>query len=124
MDLNDYLWKKRLLLIFSPSESCSDYKIQMEELNKRKAETEDRDLQILEIFDEEVNHLDSISISHEQGKSLKKRFGVKTGQFTVILLGKDGGEKYRSKKYIPIEDIFAIIDAMPMRQAEMKERQK
>lgn len=124
MDLNDYLWKKRLLLIFSPSESCSDYKIQMEELNNRKAENNDRDLLIIEILDEKVNHLDSISIFHEEGESLRKRFGVKKDQFTVILLGKDGGEKYRSKKYIPIEDIFAIIDAMPMRQAEMKERQK
>ena len=43
--------------------------------------------------------------------------------FTVILIGKDGGEKYRSNSILTTNHLFTIIDAMPMRQAEMR-RQK
>jgi len=110
LDLGDYLWKKRLLLIFSPSESYSDYKIQKEELDRQIAEVEDRDLLVFEILDAKVDHTASFTVSHEYGESLRQRFGVKTGQFTIILLGKDGWEKLRGTKYIPAEDIFSLID--------------
>ena len=43
--------------------------------------------------------------------------------FTVILIGKDGGEKYRSNSILTTNHLFTIIDAMPMRQAEIR-RQK
>ena len=39
--------------------------------------------------------------------------------FTVILIGKDGGEKYRSANILTTNHLFTIIDAMPMRQAEI-----
>jgi len=40
--------------------------------------------------------------------------------FTFILIGKDGGEKYRSEKLVPIRELFGLIDAMPMRRSEVK----
>jgi hypothetical protein len=42
----------------------------------------------------------------------------------VILVGKDGGEKLRRTEYITLKDIFSLIDAIPMLQANMKERGK
>ncbi len=44
--------------------------------------------------------------------------------FTLILVGKDGGEKFRSGKITTTQELFAIIDAMPMRQSEMRRRQR
>lgn len=49
----------------------------------------------------------------------RKRFHVKLGEFTVLLLGKDGGEKLRSNKPILWEKLQSTIDAMPMRKDEM-----
>ncbi len=40
--------------------------------------------------------------------------------FTVILIGKDGGEKFRSSSILSTGSLFAMIDAMPMRQAEIR----
>jgi len=40
--------------------------------------------------------------------------------FTFVLVGKDGGEKYRSDKLVPNRELFGLIDAMPMRQSEVK----
>jgi hypothetical protein len=40
--------------------------------------------------------------------------------YTFILSGKDGGEKYRSDTLVSTQELFAVIDAMPMRKREME----
>lgn len=42
--------------------------------------------------------------------------------FSVALIGKDGGEKARRAQPISSEELFALVDAMPMRRAEMRAR--
>jgi hypothetical protein len=42
--------------------------------------------------------------------------------FTIILVGRDGQEKYRSSQLTTITHFFALIDAMPMRRAEMRKK--
>lgn len=43
-----------------------------------------------------------------------------TKNFTFILVGRDGGEKFRSNKFVTADQLFALIDAMPMRKNEMR----
>lgn len=52
-----------------------------------------------------------------------KKYNVTPDQFTLLLIGKDGGEKFRSAKPVEIETIFRLIDSMPMRQAEMRSKE-
>lgn len=48
---------------------------------------------------------------------------MKNGKgFRFILIGKDGGEKLRSDKPVTLEQIFALVDSMPMRRYEMENR--
>ncbi len=54
----------------------------------------------------------------------RKRFHVRPDQFTVILIGKDGGEKLRSHQPISWQKLQSTIDAMPMRQTEMRPGEK
>jgi len=75
-------------------------------------------------FEEGESFIGKSPISDATAGSLRNQFNIKSGQPTVILVGKDGGEKPRSTGYVPIEDIFSLIDAMPMRQAEMRERRE
>ncbi len=59
------------------------------------------------------------------GNFLYKKYAVPlTDPFTIILEGRDGGEKYRSNQLTPVTHLFALIDAMPMRQAEMRKKKK
>ena len=46
-------------------------------------------------------------------------YGV-AGGFTVILIGKNGGEKKRFLEPVQPAALFDIIDQMPMRRREMK----
>lgn len=41
--------------------------------------------------------------------------------FTVILVGKDSGDKLRDTKPLTLTKLYNTIDAMPMRQSEMKQ---
>lgn len=56
----------------------------------------------------------------DKNERLQQQFNVSHGRFSVILVGKDGMEKYRTGALLTPKALFAIVDAMPMRKAEMK----
>jgi len=66
------------------------------------------------------NLADIGQMSLEEQAAARRRFHVRPNDFTVILIGKDGGEKLRSHQPISLETLRSTIDAMPMRQQEMK----
>jgi hypothetical protein len=57
---------------------------------------------------------------------IERDFAVRTvtgsKAFSLSLVGKDGGEKLRSPRPVSPEELFALVDAMPMRQRERRER--
>ncbi len=57
------------------------------------------------------------------GDPLYKTYQVsRKDTFTLILIGRDAGEKYRSSELTTSAQIFALIDAMPMRKAEVRRK--
>ena len=44
---------------------------------------------------------------------------IKNERFSILLIGKDGGEKLRSHEIPDLDTLFALIDGMPMRPREM-----
>jgi hypothetical protein len=44
---------------------------------------------------------------------------LEKGVFTVLFVGKDRGGKLRPQEPVPMAEIFALIDSMPMRKREM-----
>ncbi len=93
LDLEPYRWKNRILLQFGGSPPP---------LALPEGFVE-RDLVWLEAKEE----------------ALRKRFRI-TKTPVWILIGKDGGEKARWTKPPKPEELFRKIDAMPMRQSEMR----
>jgi hypothetical protein len=61
------------------------------------------------------------SMAPSMWTGLRRQFQVDDRRFTVVLLGKDGGEKLRTHVPVTIEKLDALIDAMPMRQQEMRD---
>ena len=56
----------------------------------------------------------------ERDFTVETRLNAKT--FSVVLIGKDGGEKLRRPAPLAPDELFALVDAMPTRRAEMRER--
>ena len=95
---------QREILIFGNEEHSSLVQQQLALFDKEVVGMKDRDIIITVIAKENL---------------LNKKYHIKEGSFTVILLGKDGTEKFRTEEILLPQKLFAIIDAMPMRQAEM-----
>src|SRR5688572_20268263 len=91
----------RQLLIFEGLGHASSVKQQVKLLKEDPQAVKDRDLELLIVKD---------------GDALYKKYRVKPAGFAVILIGKDGTEKYRANKVVPLHELFAIIDGMPMRK--------
>jgi len=124
VDLNAYQWKNRLLLLFASSEEDQAYLTLKKEIDRQAMEVKDRDLLVFYVLERGESRLDQERLSPDQALFLRKRLSVPPGRFTIVLIGKDGGEKIRQESSVDLKEIFAIIDAMPMRQQEMKKKPK
>ena len=124
VDLNAYQWKNRLLLLFAASEEDQAYLTLKKEIDRQAMEVKDRDILVFYVLERGESRLDKERLTPDQALFLKKRLSVTSGRLTIILIGKDGGEKIRQESPVDLKEIFAIIDAMPMRQLEMKKNLK
>jgi len=79
----------------------------------------DRDLIILEIFENGVSRIGDTPLSGKVATRMRRQFGVGAGEFWIILIGKDGTVKSRFFDPVSVLEIFSLIDAMPMRKQEM-----
>lgn len=118
--LDAYKWKKRLLLVFAPKQDAA-YQRQMQLFKDQQAGFTDRDLLVVHLLAEGTSRIDSESID-ALATEIRKRFNVGQQEFQIILVGKDGTSKRRDRVPVPPTVIFNEIDAMPMRQQEMRSR--
>lgn len=99
----------RRLYIFGKEQHALVLKQQVILLRKDSQGLAERDIQIIPVTKE---------------SSLWKTFKALPTDFTIILIGKDGGEKYRSNQLLQPSFLYGLIDAMPMRKNEIKNRPK
>ena len=115
-DFREFKWKKRILLLIDTKNDLNTRNLQLSEFNARYNEMKERDL-VLFVYN---------------GKEVLDRDGMLTdinpdnlsyGEFQgIILIGKDGGVKFRKKYLVKANEVFDLIDQMPMRRSEMKNR--
>lgn len=115
---------KRVLLIFGGD---SDPRVdqQWNTMVQHRGEAAERDLVTVRLTRSAVKLQDDQrpsegSFSQTEERTLRTRFHIDSNTFAVVLIGKDGGEKLRSKQPIPWDTLESTIDAMPMRQTEMR----
>ena len=122
IDLNAYQWKNRLLFLFASSEEEEAYLTLKKEIVLQGKEIRDRDLLIFHVLEKGESRLGKEPLNPGQVLFLKRHFSIHPGPFMIILVGKDGGEKLRQDRPVELKEVFRIIDAMPMRQQEMKKK--
>jgi len=124
LDLDSLRWKKRVLALFSPSESDASFQLQKQGLASSEEGVLERDLLVLEIIEQGQSRVGNRMLSEKSVQDIRKRLGSQTGLFQVLLIGKDGGVKLRSSEPVSMKDLFGLIDSMPMRQQEMESGKK
>jgi len=101
----------RQVLLFYNTDSKALMEKQMATLQSDKAGLTEREIVIK-----------TYSASPNAGSEWKTWKVDSAKSFTFILVGKDGGEKYRSEKLVLNRELFGLIDAMPMRRSEVKRK--
>ena len=105
IELNQYLWKNRIILTFAEDENHPD-------LIKLKAEMKENNCEIL---NRDLLHF-HFSNDGKTGNQTTKN----DQSFRILLIGKDGGIKYESNRSVSLIQLFELIDSMPMRKNEMQ----
>jgi hypothetical protein len=122
MDLNKFQWKNRLLFIFAPQEGDSFFQALQSEISTQPDEISERDLVVFNIFETGPSYMDTTRIDPQTAAAIRTNFAAPPGQFTCILVGKDGGTKLKRHAPVKLEEVFNLIDAMPMRREEMRKK--
>jgi len=122
MDLNQFQWKNRLLFIFAPQEGDSVSSTLQSEISAQQGQVSERDLIVLKIFESGPSYLENSQLDSRAAAAIRNGFAAPLGRFTCILVGKDGGVKLRRNAQVKLAEIFDLIDAMPMRRQEMRQK--
>ncbi|WP_375466630.1 DUF4174 domain-containing protein [uncultured Nostoc sp.] len=119
-NLSSQKWQNRVLLVFAPSVDNLSYQQQMHLFDQQKSGFKDRDLVLVQVLATNKSYANGQLIDESSVANLRNRFGVDQENFRVILVGKDGGIKRQDTTPVAATAIFEQIDAMPMRQQEMR----
>ena len=119
-DFGQYRWQNRLLFLFSPSPEVPAFQTLSRELSRNPDGVRDRDLLVFSVLEQGPSFLGPQETTSEEAESLRRRFGVTRGAFTLLLVGKDGTVKLQREGMTALKDIFKLIDSMPMRRREMR----
>ncbi len=109
--MKKYLWQNRVVILVHNDQESKPFKQQLRSFSSEKTAMEDRDMVVL-TPKAQYKHkiLDELRVAKDfQG---------------VLLVGKDGGIKLKKDFPVLPETLFALVDTMPMRQAEMKRKKE
>lgn len=106
IDLNDFAWAARLIVVFANSDRDPAFVQQMELLADRPEELAERDVVVV--------------VDTDPAAESELRQKLRPRGFMMVLFGKDGEVKLRKPLPWDIREITRSIDKMPLRQQEMR----
>lgn len=123
--LTRYRDRNRVLILFARTASDSALAAEDAALRARTAGVADRDLVIVRVLETGVletgtSRVDDRPLGAADAAALRRQLRVGEGRFTAVLIGKDGHVALRSHTPVVAGRLFPLIDAMPMRRAEMR----
>lgn len=122
--LQPFRWENRILLVFADNSQQPTFQQQLEQFKEDESGLKERDLVVFQLLADEGKAPQQQQLSTKSVQALRQKYGVKYDEYTIILIGKDGGEKLRSKELLSLEKLYNTIDVMPMRRAEMRRNKK
>jgi hypothetical protein len=120
--VEDFQWKNRLLIIVSGEDHQSTLKNQLTEIQEAEHDYVERDLKIIILKNNTVTIWKSPASHQLEFDDITDQLNISKNEgYINLLIGKDGGVKLRENSPISNQTLFNTIDAMPMRQREMRD---
>ncbi|MEM8804219.1 MAG: DUF4174 domain-containing protein [Pseudomonadota bacterium] len=108
VDLESLIWVKRPVIVFADSPNDPRFIQQMEFIEERLADLEERDVIVL--------------TDTARGEDTALRLKLRPRGFMMVMIGKDGTVYLRKPLPWDVREISRVIDKMPMRQQEVRDR--
>lgn len=119
--LTEFKWKNRLILVFTESAEDQNFQKQLQLFEKELKAFQERKLVLIHALPEKQKIIIP-GISGWQDSNLYQNIKRSKDGFEVVLIGLDGGVKLRQKEILETEKLFDLIDSMPMRKAEVQNK--
>jgi len=127
-DLKEHQWENRVVIIVSQNEDSMEFQHQVAEFNRLPKELKARKMLIYEVLPGRYRIMNNQIKGKENewitSTTLFDKFANKEEDFKVVLIGLDGGIKLEKTEVLTTTELFGTIDAMPMRRAEMKNKNR
>lgn len=118
-NLSQHLWKNRVILIVSEDNTAFERQILAFKANEKGMNERSLIVYHLKSYEyEQVMPKGNV----QKSTNLFEKYKQANVSFELILIGLDGGIKLRQRDFLSCEKLFAIIDSMPMRSADIKNR--
>lgn len=108
VDLESLIWQNRVIVVFADSPNDPRYIQQMEFLTDRLDDLAERDVIVL------------TDTAKAEGSTLRTK--LRPRGFMLAMIGKDGTVYLRKPLPWDVREISRVIDKMPMRQQEIRDR--
>ena len=114
-------WNARPLILIAPQAddpAALDLKARVA---AERAGFLDRRMVLVEVYPERAG-IDGRPLGEDEARSLADRLEAGTGEARMVLIGLDGGAKLRAPASESLGRLFELIDGMPMRREELRDR--
>jgi uridylate kinase len=109
--LSTFLWTNRVLVVIAPGPQDANLLAQRRIYHEAAAAMAERDVVLVEAVGDDGH-----------ARAMRAQLSAGRSGFTVLLVGKDGNTAFAADKPLAADAIFKRIDAMPMRQDEMRRK--
>jgi len=120
--MSTFRGRKRPLLLFAEDERDADLRRQLSAVEASRDRFDERDMVLIIILGAGLSRAEGRALTTDDADRLRASYEVDRGAFALRLVGKDGGVKQQSSDVVPMEALYDLIDAMPMRREEMRRR--
>jgi hypothetical protein len=121
-DLKKHQWQNRIILLKDIHFDSVKLQNQLNLLLSTNEKLKDRDLLVFIVTDKSV-YDESKKKTDLNSSAIIKKYNM--ADFNgLLLIGKDGGVKFRKGFIVNPKTIYDLIDGMPMRKTEMKSKGK
>lgn len=122
-ELNDYRWQNRLVIVLADDCAAEELEAQINILQHEKEGLAERKIHVICLTPKQRRDGTDGEQSW-QASSLYQQYRRASEGMEVLLIGLDGGTKLRQTEVLTTEKLFALIDGMPMRRAEVRKKER
>ena len=113
-DLSNYTWKNRIVILYENDTNTADVKSALQIIDNNTSKFTERDILVF-VYKDNIFYS-----TNRKATDIKKSDILPKTYDGYVLIGKDGGIKSKALYPFNLEQLFNVIDSMPMRKSEMR----